>query len=196
MAQGNPMVERTEKKWLEIIGELPEDVAEIKNQIDKLNHNCAAGLSSIKVVALDVYGTVLAFDDGDYSFPPRKGLEVFLDNCEKRGIKVVTSSDAFTGNVRNDLLVAFKLVPEKKLTLDRFDGFFQLDQGIKDFSIIIGQYDIVPKELLVVGDNPNKDIYGALRLRANAIHCPVYGVDEGGEWDFGKIDLDSIKSER
>lgn len=151
------------------------------------------GLTIIKVVALDVYGTMLAFDDYDYSFPPRKGLEVLLDNCDRRGIKVVTSSDAFTGNVRNDLSIAFKLVPERKLSLDRFDGFFQLDQGIKDFSVVIGHYNIVPAELLVIGDNPNKDIYGALRLGANAVLCPAYCVDGEREWDFGKINLDDIK---
>jgi len=147
----------------------------------------------IKVVALDVYGTILAFDDNDCCFPPRRGLEVFFDNCEKRGIKVVTSSDSFTGNVRNELSIAFKMVPERKLTLDRFDGFFQLDQGIKDFSVIIGHYDIVPEELLVIGDNPNKDIHGALILGASAILCPAYCIDGEREWDFGKIDLDDVK---
>ncbi len=158
--------------------------------------------SPLKVVALDVYGTILAFDDYDYSCPPRKGLEDLFDNCESRGIKVVTSSDAFTGNVRNDLVIAFRIVLElmldikaksrmkRRLNIDRFDDFFQLDQGMKDFSVIIGHYDIVPKELLVVGDNLNKDIFGALGLGANAILCPVYGVDQGREWDFGKIDLD------
>jgi len=156
----------------------------------------------IKVVALDIYGTVLAFDDYDYSLPPRKGFEKFLDECDKRGIKVVTSSDAFTGNVKNDLLVAFRRAKDLEtgqagasqsgLSLDRFDGFFQLDQGAKDFSVIIRYYDIVPKELLVVGDSFNKDICGALKLGANAIHCPAYGIDQGREWDFSKIDLDAV----
>jgi hypothetical protein len=157
----------------------------------------------IKVVALDIYGTVLAFDDVDDSFPPRKGLADFFDNCERRGIKVVTSSDGGTGNVKNDLSIAFRLAIERildpqerkkmreRLNLDRFDDFFQMDPGEKDFSVIIGRYDIIPNQLLVVGDNFNKDICGALRLRARAIHCPMYGVDQGGDWDFGMIDLDS-----
>jgi hypothetical protein len=146
----------------------------------------------IKVVALDIYGTVLTFDDCDYGYPPRLDLADFLDECDRRGIKVVTSSDCFTGNVKNDLEIAFKKVPGKRLTLFRFDGFFQLDQGVKDFSVIIGHYDIVPEELLVIGDNPNKNIWGAHRQRANAILCPVYGVDQGKDWDFSKINLDSI----
>ena len=146
---------------------------------------------SIKVVSLDIYGTVLAFDDHDYSCPPRDGLEILLDKCDEQGIKVVTSSDAFTGNVKNDLEIAFKLVPERRLSLARFDGFFQLDQGIKDFSVIIGYYDILPSELLVIGDNFNKDVFGALRLGARAVHCPAFSVDEGRHWNLGDIDLNS-----
>jgi|GEM_PF-1742633 len=157
----------------------------------------------IEVVALDIYGTVLAFDDHDYSCPPRKGLADFLDNCDRRRIKVVTSSDGFTPNVKNDLLIAFKLVtkriidPEeqekmrKRLCLERFDGFFQMDQGSKDFSVIIGHYDIAPGQLLVIGDNFYKDICGAAKLGAMTIQCPMYGIDQGREWDFAMVDLDN-----
>ena len=159
----------------------------------------------IKVVALDIYGTVLDIEDCDYSCPPRKGFVEFLDNCEQRRIKVVTSSNVFIGTVKNDLSAAFRVVIDiiasaeerrvmrKRLNLERFDGFFQLNQGIKDFSIIIGHYDIVPRELLVIGDNPNKDIIGALRLGASAIQCPAYSGKEGADWDFSKIDLDGIQ---
>lgn len=150
-------------------------------------------VNPIRVVALDVYGTILAFNDYEYSCPSRKGLGDFFDNCEKRGIKVVTSSDVPTGNVKNDLKIAFKLARDERLSLDKFDDFFQLDQGVKDFSVIIEHYNIIYGELLVVGDNYHKDIIGALRLGAKAIHCPVYGTNEGEEWDFGKINLDVSK---
>jgi len=155
----------------------------------------------IKVVALDIYGTVLAFDDNDNSFPPRQGLEAFFDECDKRGIKVVTSSDGLTGNVKNDLQIAFRIANGLKtgansckrgLTIERFDAFFEMQIGPKDFSVIIGHYDIVPKELLVIGDHINRDIYSALKLGANALHCPAYGVDQGREWDFSKINLDAV----
>ncbi len=156
----------------------------------------------IKVVALDIYGTVLAFDDNNCTFPPRKGLECFLDYCQKKGIKVVTSSDADVEKVKRDLNLAFAVAIEadsnqkKKAELKRifnltsFDGFFKLDQGMKDFSLIVGYYDILPSELLAVGDNYNKDILSALRIGANAIYCPMYGISQGGEWDFGKIKLE------
>jgi len=150
----------------------------------------------IKVVALDIYGTVLAFDDCDDSFQPRKGLADFLDACDRRGIMVVTSSDAFTGNVKNDLEIAFKLAAEvfseTRLRLERFDGFFQLNQGPKDFSVIIEHYRIAPEELLVIGDNIDKDFNGALMVGATAILCPKFGIAQGKDWDFAKIDLDEI----
>lgn len=162
--------------------------------------------SFIKVVALDVYGTILALDDHDCSCPPRKGLEDFFDECEKRGIKFVTSSDAFTPNVKNDLSISFKVAIERiadagarkkmreRLNIGRFDDFFQLNQGIKEFSIIIKYYSINPRELLVIGDNLDKDIQGAIIAGANVIYCPPYGIDQGGKWDFRKIELDCIKS--
>ncbi|OGZ77313.1 MAG: hypothetical protein A2280_01275 [Candidatus Staskawiczbacteria bacterium RIFOXYA12_FULL_37_10] len=171
-----------------------------------MNKEKEMSISIIKVVALDVYGTILAFDDVDDSFPPRRGIEDFFDNCEERGIKVVTSSDGGTGNVKNDLSISFKVAIERiadpeerrkmkeRLSLKRFDDFFQLDQGTKDFSEIIGHYDIIPSQLLVIGDNLNKDIYGAFRVGARAILCPIYGIDQGGDWDFGMIDLDNIEN--
>ena len=166
------------------------------------------GVIPIRVVALDVYGTILAFDDYDYSYRSREGLEDFFDDCEERGIKVVTSSDAFTGSVKNDLSIAFKFVlqamldieaisrMQRRLNINRFDGFFQLDQGVKDFSVIIGHYGITSEELLVVGDNFEKDICGALKVGARKIHCPVYGINQGKEWDFRKIDLDNVEKVR
>ncbi len=156
---------------------------------------------SIKVVALDIYGTVLAFDDREFLFPPRKGIEDFLDYCQDREIKVVTSSDGDTDDVKRNLSMSFNVKieaikepekraeMEKRLNIRRFDAFFKLDQGKKDFSIILGHYDIIPSNLLVIGDNPFKDVYSALTFGANAILCPMYGVSQGEDWDFGNIRL-------
>ena len=79
---------------------------------------------------------------------------------------------------------------EKRLRMARFNGCFQLDQGVKDFSEIIGQYSIFPEELLVIGDDYERDIRGALKIGAKYIHCPVYKIGQGKEWNFGMIDLD------
>lgn len=144
-----------------------------------------------KVVALDVYGTILASDDGEYRCPPRDGLEDFLDKCDMLGIRVVTSSDAMVGTVKNDLMRAFRLAHQicskSKLGLSRFDGFFQLSETPKDFSIIIEHYGINSYQLLVVGDDFGKDICGAMTSGAIGIQCPTYRVAGDGGWNFEKI---------
>lgn len=143
----------------------------------------------IKVVALDIYGTVLASDDNDNSFPPRKGLEDFLDKCKKRGIKVVTSSDAYIPDVKAVLESCFNNFPERGLSLERFNEFFRLDElPVKDFSRIVGHYDITPRELLVIGDS-YKDVGGALKYGCCFLRCPEYRVDGKREFDFAKVEI-------
>ena len=58
---------------------------------------------NIKVVALDIYGTVLASGDPNNELPPRKGLKAFLDKCDARRIKVVTASDGHLKNLKRNL---------------------------------------------------------------------------------------------
>lgn len=144
----------------------------------------------IRVIAFDVYGTILATDDHDDCFPPRRGLEILLDRCEERGIIPVTSSDAYIPNMKCDLSATFSRFSERRLSVERFKEFFRLDQiGGKDYSLIIGHYDLVPDELLVIDDR-ECHIVSALRLGCLAIHCPEYRIDNGKEWDFSKINLD------
>lgn len=148
---------------------------------------------TIKIAALDVYGTILAADDHDDCFPPRQKLEFFLDECKKRKIKVVTSSDAYVPNLKADLSSTFFNFPERGLSLDKFDDFFCLDQlGGKDYSVIYGYYDIIPQELLVVDDR-ECHIQSARRHGCVSIHCPEYRIDAGKEWDFSMIDFDEYQ---
>ncbi|MBS3078801.1 hypothetical protein J4218_01640 [Candidatus Pacearchaeota archaeon] len=132
----------------------------------------------IRLVALDIYGTVLATDDHNSSFPPRRGLECFFDVCDVRGIKVVTSSDCYTANVMAELAHCFGKYPDRRMSLQRFAGFFQLDEvPVKDFSRIIAKSQgivgslILPSELLVIGDS-DKDIDGALKHGCCSVRCP------------------------
>ena len=141
----------------------------------------------IKVVALDVYGTILARDDYDDCFPPRKGLCQLFDNCLERGIKVVTISDGLVGNVRNDLVVSFRNCREGQLCLEMFDGFFQMQVGNKELQPILECYGIQPDELLVVGDDPLVDICAAKEIGARFVQCPVYEVNGEREWTFDKV---------
>ena len=146
-------------------------------------------IQGIKVVALDIYGTVLPSDDFENNAKPRPGLVSFFDKCDSKEIKVVTASDAFIPNVRNHLSNCFRKHPEKGLSLYRFNDFFHLVDSPKDFSIILGYYSLIPKELLVIGDNPKKDIEGAAKLGCLSILVPQYRLDTSTEFDFSKIQI-------
>ncbi len=146
----------------------------------------------IRLVALDVYGTMIASDDGDWSFPPRQGLEGFLDECGKRNVIVVTSSDGETQAVKRDLSISFGLVSERGLCIEKFGEFFRLEHppnSGKDYSVIIGNYDIIPRELLIV-DDKSEHVHAALRLGCLAVQCPEYRTNGEREWDFSKIRLE------
>lgn len=152
-------------------------------------------IQRIRIVALDIYGTVLALGDQENNAKPRPGLVSFFDKCDVKGIKVVTASDGSNRLVKSELENCFKKHPEPGLTLDRFNNFFRLKDWPKDFSIIIGHYDIIPRELLVIGDTHKKDIEGATRLGCLHIEVPSYDLMTPYEsstrtaFDFSKIQI-------
>jgi FMN phosphatase YigB (HAD superfamily) len=136
----------------------------------------------IKAIAFDIYGTILAINDPDNELPPRRGINDFLIKCSKLEIKNSTSSDAIIENQKIDL-------EETKVRLDLFNYFFQLDElPRKNFGKIIRHYKILPRELLVIGDDYNKDIMGAVEHGAKYLHVPQY-YDRLDEFDFMKIKL-------
>ena len=71
----------------------------------------------IKVVALDIFGTVLVADDADNEMLPRKGLDAFFDKCDSRGIKVASTSD-------EDLVILKLILQDSGIDLKRFDSFY------------------------------------------------------------------------
>jgi FMN phosphatase YigB (HAD superfamily) len=122
---------------------------------------------NIRVIALDIYGTVLATDDPDNELPPRRGIEEFFDERERRKIKVVSTSDADITTLKINLR-------ESKVDVTRFDRFYCLNQlPCKDYSAIVRDYNITPKQLLVVGDS-DKDINGAKACGAKQVRVPEY----------------------
>ena len=142
----------------------------------------------IKVVALDIYGTVLASDDWDNTAKPRGGLKNFFDLCDSRNIKIASASDAYIDSVRGNLESCFKRFPEERMSLNRFDKFFRLDQLPKDYSVVIGEYDILPEELLVIDDKLG-NINSASRYGCKVIHVPEYLLGTRTKFDFSKINL-------
>ena len=140
----------------------------------------------IRVVCLDIYGTILATDDHDNSFPPRKGLKSLFDRCDSMNIRVVSTSDAYVPNVQADICDCFQKHDELQLNIKRFFDFYQLDElPVKDFSKVAKSFGISNHEILVIGDH-NKDINGAKKHECFAIRCPEYTIEGEREFDLLK----------
>jgi len=138
----------------------------------------------IEVIALDVYGTILATDDPDNVCRPRNGFYSFVQRMHYQGRKLVTASDAHVGTQRMDLRATFSHLAEltngkEIITLEDFDAFFQLEELPKDFRKIVKHYGIAPKNVLVIGDNRFKDIEGAQRVGCYSLLVPEYRIKNG-----------------
>jgi phosphoglycolate phosphatase-like HAD superfamily hydrolase len=134
----------------------------------------------IKILALDIYGTVLCTEDPENSMPSRKGLSRLVERCKEKSIKIISASDANTDIVKNDL-------EESGIDISIFNNFYCLKGIVKDFLQILQDYKIKPDELFVIGDS-NKDIIGAQRIRAKYSRVPEY-KDLKDDFDLGKIIL-------
>jgi len=138
-----------------------------------------------KVIALDIYGTVLSSDDPENSMPPRKGFKEFVQTCQNLILPIATVSDAYLPNLGIDLEESLKKI---NLTLGVFNKFYHLPTTPKNFSEIILDYRISPQELLVIGNNPYKDIEGARLSEARYFQVPEY-IDIRDEFDFSEIEI-------
>lgn len=133
-----------------------------------------------KVLALDVYGTILSSIDIQWEFPPRNGLIELLDFCEEQDIKTITTSDANLTDLRLDL-------KKTGIPTRRFESF-ELKGSPKEFGPIIAFYGIQPNELLVVGDSQEADINGAINMGARYLHVPKYiGLETKDLFDFRQV---------
>ena len=132
----------------------------------------------ISVIALDIYGTVLATDDPDNELPVRKGIESFFNECGVRRIRVASTSDAPNCTVKVHL---------EDYGLFRFlDSSFQLNQlPHKNFEVVLNYYGIQASELLVIGDS-DKDINGAISIGARHLRVPEY-ISFSNDFDFGQV---------
>ena len=148
-------------------------------------------MAALKYVALDIYGTVLRADDYENNQGVQRGLAAFFDNCDARKIKVIGASDACVETVKFDLATTLEndrwLDPS--MSLDRFFDFMQFRETPKEFRLILEKYNVVPAELLVIGDNADKDIQGAIEIGARYVHVPKYTCKRDF-FDLSKVYLD------
>lgn len=148
----------------------------------------------IRIVALDVYGTFLASDDADNEMPPRRGIEKFCDMCHETRVPIVTVSDSDLGDVKRDLRECFERHPKRRMSLDRFYDFFEMNKdGPKEFMSFLMYYKINAWQVLVIGDSQKRDIDGAARVGAHHLLVPEYKMRGGEEFNFATIDLRKFK---
>ncbi|MFA5019566.1 MAG: hypothetical protein WC533_00525 [Candidatus Pacearchaeota archaeon] len=95
-----------------------------------------------RVCALDIYGTVLDSEDVDNAMPVRDGFQVFVRNCQKSKILLVSISDQPEINVKLDLDKPFR---KAKLSIDIFNRYYQLTTIPKDVRQILQDYRLTPE---------------------------------------------------
>jgi len=135
---------------------------------------------SIKVIAFDVYGTILATEDPDNNLRARKGFFDIVATCKELRVILVTASDNSVDLTKIDLT-------ESSVPVEIFDDFYPMEKGIpKDFSKIIEVYGIEPEELLVIGDKPDIDIALAKEMGCHTALVPEY-VGYGDKFDLTSI---------
>ncbi len=147
---------------------------------------------AVKIVALDIYGTILASNDYENNFQVRNGLKQFFQHCENKDARVVSASDSLLA--RSDISELIKNRPWEDLGYLQ-KGFYDhycLQSNPKEFRLIIRNENIKPSELLVIGDNYQKDIKGAKSINAKYIHVPEYKTTSKDPFDFSKIDLSKV----
>ena len=145
----------------------------------------------IKVIAFDVYGTILASSDPENCMSPRKGFVEFARTCVSKGIQLVTSSDENVDVMKIELKCSGEHSGQETVPLELFSGFCKMERlAPKDFRPIIEYFNIEPGELCVFGDVPEFDIEPALKLGCKAVLVPAY--IRGDTFNWRTVDVDTI----
>jgi len=138
-----------------------------------------------KVVACDIYGTVLCENDPENIMPPRRGFVEFVRQVKGYDIQLVSTSDANNTNLLLDIEATFKdRVP---FGPEIFDKHYHLTMIPKSYSDLLVDFAINPEELLVIGNDYRNDLSGAPIL-ASKILVPTY-KGASGEFNFSTLRL-------
>lgn len=147
-------------------------------------------MPEIKLVAWDVYGTLIATGNDETSdveeleyLRARPGALDVLSEIKSRNITQCTCSDGDLGNLKSNL---------KEVGInyrDFFDNLYKMTPGKpKDFSYIIKEYQIKPENLLVIGDSYALDI-----THAKEQGCQTLWVPESNKYGSNPLDIKKIK---
>jgi len=137
----------------------------------------------IRVIALDIYGTVLCSDDPENAMPSRTGFAEFIWRAKNLGLKIVTASDADLTNLKLDLEATFR--GRVNFGLEIFNGFYYLPMAPKGYGDILADFDISAEELLIIGNNYDKDLAGAPPFSSRVL-VPSY-EELHDKFDFSKL---------
>lgn len=128
-------------------------------------------LLKTKLIALDIYGTVLHSHDTENRVPPREGLLNFLLQARQKGIGVITYSDADLRNLKIDL-------KDSGVDISLFDDFYYMDtQGgscPKDPDVVLRDFNLRPDQLLVIGNDEYLDLSFARAKGCKTLLVPSY----------------------
>jgi FMN phosphatase YigB (HAD superfamily) len=137
-----------------------------------------------KVIALDVYGTILHSRDYENKVPPRRGFLDFISQAKQKRIPVITYSDSDLKNLKIDLR-------ESRVPLDLFFDFYYMEtEGStcpKDPDIVLRNFHIRPNELFVIGNDDYLDLSLA-RTKGCQTLVPTYDILPD-TFDFGTIEI-------
>ncbi len=143
-----------------------------------MNTNISAEIPT-KVVALDIYGTILPSEipENPEDWRLRRGTLRLLDICKTRGLILCTHSDSTFRKLYEDLI-------EAKVA-EYFDQIGLTNS--KDPEELLNYYRIAPEELFVIGDNRVVDILPAHRLGCRTKLVPKYQNVRTGNTSISRI---------
>ena len=127
-------------------------------------------MAKVKLVAWDVYGTIIASvykNSRTNDLQLRPGALEALTQIRTKGIEQITCSDGNLENLKDN----FKEVGIE--WREFFEDLYLMTWGRpKDFSYILATHGLKPSQLLIIGNNYELDIRLANQQRCKTIYIP------------------------
>lgn len=128
-------------------------------------------MNKTRVIAVDIYGTVLCEDDPEHDMPPRRGFAEFVNTAKSRGIKLVAAYEADLRRLKTDINETF--LGRTGFGAEIFNGFYELSMRPKKYGRILEDLLIQREELMIIGDDRELDLSGA-PINCSLVIVPPY----------------------